>query len=239
MTRRTTPELRNEAIKLRKQGLSYLDIRKTVPLAKSTLSKLLKNIKLSKKAKNIIESRTVGAQKLGAEARHDQRVKREEEIRKTAISQITSITKKELFLMGIMLYWAEGSKAREGNISQQVAFDNSDPRMCKFYLKWLRVALKIKDEDIFFSVYINSIFKKRKKWVLGFWSKNMGVSLDRFNKISFTKTPFSKNNRRDARSDYRGLLRIRVAKSTDLNRKIAGWIEGIGGASGVASKNGV
>jgi hypothetical protein len=67
----------------------------------------------------------------------------------------------------------------------------------------------------------------------------MGVSLDRFNKISFTKTPFSKNNRRDARSDYRGLLRIRVAKSTDLNRKIAGWIEGIGGASGVASKNGV
>lgn len=237
--RRTTPELINEAIKLRKQGLSYLEIRKTVPVAKSTLSSFLKNIKLSKKAKNIIESRTVGAQKLGAEARHNQRVKREKKIRKTALSQITSITEKELFLMGIMLYWAEGSKAREGNISQQVAFDNSDPRMCKFYLKWLKDGLKIKDEDIHFSVYINSIYKGREDWVLNYWSKYMNVSLNRFGKVSFTKTFFSKNNRREKRSDYKGLLRIRVAKSTDLNRKISGWIEGVVASSGVASKNGL
>jgi hypothetical protein len=225
VTRRTTPELRNEVVKLRKLGYSYSEIREYVPLAKSTLSNLLKDIKLSKKAREIIESKTVGAQKLGAEAKRKQRIEKVERIRKSAFSQITNITDKELFLMGIMLYWAEGSKAKEGNISQQVAFGNSDPKMCKFYLKWLRNGLKIKDEDIYFSVYINSIFKGKEKWVLNFWSEYMGVSSVRFKKVSFTKTPFSKKNKRENRSGYRGLLRIRVSRSTDLNRRIEAWIE--------------
>jgi hypothetical protein len=222
--RQITSDLKNMAIKLRQTGLSYSEIRMQVPVAKSTLSALLRDVELNKRAKKIIESKSVKAQKLGAEARRNQRINRVIDINHSATSQIKRITDKELFLMGIMLYWAEGAKIRERNISQQVAFGNSDPRMCKFFLRWLRESLRVKEADIYFSVYINSVFIGSEDRILNFWRKEMSVSSDRFSKLYFTRTRFSVDNKRKERSDYRGLLRIRVRKSVDLNRRIEAWI---------------
>jgi hypothetical protein len=56
-----------------------------------------------------------------------------------------------------------------------------------------------------------------------------------FRKISYTKTSLSKENQRKSRINYYGQLRIVVKKSTDLNRKVAGWIEGICVKSGVVN----
>jgi hypothetical protein len=239
MTRPITPELRNKAIKLRKLGLSYSEIRKQVPVAKSTLSTLLKNIKLSKKAKKIIESRTVGAQKLGAEAKHNQRVKKEEKIRKSAFSQITKITHKELFLMGIMLYWAEGTKSRGSNVSQSVDFSNSDPKMLKFFMNWLEVCLKIPKDMIAPRIYIHESKKDKVNEVLEYWSKQITFPKEKFSRTCFTKTVYPRKNKRKDTTQYYGQLRIRIKKSTDLNRRIAGWIDGVVNSSGVASNNGV
>lgn len=234
MTRRITPDLRNKAIGLRKLGLSYSEICKQVHVAKSTLSSLLKNLELSEKAKKIIESKTVGAQKLGAEAKRSQRIEKVERIRKSAISQVTNITDKELFLMGIMLYWAEGSKAREDNISQSVAFTNSDLFMSRLLLKWLRNCLGIKNQDIILAIYVHDLYRGQDNEIMDYWSKEINIPKKNFRKISFTKTRFSKKNRRLNRANYHGQLRIVVRKSTDLNRKISGWIEGICLQSGVA-----
>jgi hypothetical protein len=239
MTRPVIPELRNKAIRLRKLGLSYSEIRKSIPVSKSTLSGLLRNIKLSKKAKSIIGSKTGGGQRLGAEARHNQRVRREEEIKNSASSQIGKITDRELFLMGIMLYWGEGTKAREGNISQSVDFSNSDPKMCQFYMNWLESSLKIPTDMIAPRIYIHESKKDNEKEILKYWSNQIGMSEKKFSKTCFTRTVYPRKNKRKDAPEYHGQLRIRIKKSTDLNRKIAGWIEGIGDASGVASKNGL
>jgi hypothetical protein len=227
------------AIKLRKLGLSYSEIRKQIPVAKSTLSTLLKNIKLSKKAKKIIESRTVGAQKLGAEAKHNQRVKKEEKIRKSAFSQIANITNKELFLMGIMLYWAEGTKSRGSNISQSVDFSNSDSKMLKFFMNWLEVCLKIPKDMIAPRIYIHESKKDKANEVLEYWSKQIVFPKEKFSRTCFTKTVYPRKNKRKDTTQYYGQLRIRIKKSTDLNRKIAGWIDGVVDSSGLASNNGI
>lgn len=221
--RRISLDLTNKAIKLRRMGFSYNEISKQILVAKSTLSKLLKDIELNSKAKKILCDKTVKAQKMGAEARHAQRIEKVINIKNSAASQIGKITDRELFLMGIMLYWAEGAKIREGNISQQVMFGNSDPRMCKLFLRWLRESLMVKETDIYFSVYVNSIFIGKEEGILSFWCKEMGVSPDRFTKLYFTRTRFSLDNKRKERLDYHGLLRIRVKKSLDLNRRIEAW----------------
>lgn len=223
---------RIKALELRSEGLSYSEIKKLISVPKSTLSGWLKDISLNEEARKIINFKIAKARKIGAEARRRQRLEKVLSIRKSAFSQIKKIGKSGLFLMGIMLYWAEGSKIRERNISQQVAFDNSDPRMCRFFLKWLKQSLKISDNEISFSIYINSTFKGRELEILNFWSKEINLSSERFSKISFTQARFSKIKRRVNRFNYFGLLRIKVRKSVDLNRRIDAWIERICDLSG-------
>lgn len=237
MTSHTTPELVNKAVKLRKRGMSYSEICKKVPVAKSTLSGLLKNINLDQKAKQILKKKSTKGQKLGAEARKTDRIERESRIKRSAASEIKKISKNELFLMGLMLYWAEGSKIREGNISQQVAFDNSDPEMSKLFLKWIKESLKIPDEKIVFSIYINSIFKEKENEVLNYWGKVLGIQKRKISYISYTNTKISKKNKHFQRPNYNGILRIRIKSSTDLNRKIAGWTNGVALRAGAALKN--
>lgn len=55
---------------------------------------------------------------------------------------------------------------------------------------------------------------------------------ERFNNVSFTNTKLSEL-RQHKQNEYHGQLRITVTKSTDLNRKINDWINGVCLRSGV------
>ena len=56
--------------------------------------------------------------------------------------------------------------------------------------------------------------------------KNTGYSTLKFDKIYFKKHVV-KSTRHNTQESYHGLLRVRVKRSTNLNRKIMGWIDGI------------
>lgn len=237
MVSHTPRKLVKKAIRLRNKGLSYSEIQRQVPVAKSTLSILLRNVRLNQKAKKIIEGKLTKGQKMGAKARRTERISRENNIKNLARDEIKKINSKDLFLMGLMLYWGEGSKARDGNISQQVAFANSDPKMCRLFLCWLTDAVNVNPDDIYFSIYINSIFRGKASAAINYWVEQMAVPKSRFTGIYFTNTKFSNRNKRESRKNYNGILRIRVKKSTDLNRRIAGWIDGVCVRSGLVSEN--
>jgi hypothetical protein len=53
---------------------------------------------------------------------------REVQQRVAAVS-IGPLTERELFLVGVGLYWAEGSKSKTYAIRERIAFINSDPTM--------------------------------------------------------------------------------------------------------------
>ena len=57
-------ELKSKAIELRKQGFSYSEILKQIPVAKSTLSVWLKNVGLSKKQKQKLTKKKIGKRRL-------------------------------------------------------------------------------------------------------------------------------------------------------------------------------
>ena len=217
--------IKERAVALRKEGKSYSEILKTIPVAKSTLGLWLKDVGLSKTQKQQLTEKRLAAVKRGGEAKKNERLKRTQRIEEDAIIEIGKISTRELFLIGIVLYWAEGSKQKIHNPSERVNFSNSDAPMITVYLKWLKM-IGVNDIDIHLSVYLHDTAKHRMKEVQEYWSKSLKLRINRFEKIYFKKGSV-KSFRKNTGEGYYGQIRVSVAKSTDLNRKINGWIRGI------------
>ena len=214
------------AIKLRRKGLSYNEILKQVPVAKSSLSLWLKSVGLSKKQKQRLTKKKIASALRGALSRKNQRLNIVKAIGDSARNEIGEINKRELWLIGTTLYWAEGSKQKEHNVSQVVKFSNSDPRAVRFFLKWLRVICEISRKDIHFRIALHENSANRLMKVKIYWSKITGFPLDCFQKVDWKKNKIN-TKRKNVGQNYFGLLNVYVRKSTNFNRKISGWIEGI------------
>jgi len=211
------------AIKLRKKGFSYSEILLKVPVAKSTLSVWLREIGLAKRQKQRLTQKRRAAQQKAQEACRDKRIRITKKIKKRASKEVKNISKRDLWLIGICLYWAEGNKQRKSSISERVGLGNSDPNIIKIFIKWLMVVCKIKksDLDVRLAIHETANVEKAKK----FWSRQVKIPV-----CQFKKTLIKKHNPKTNRKynkDYNGLLIVTVKRSTNFNRKISGWIEGI------------
>lgn len=209
-----------KAIKLRKEGFSYNEILQEVPIAKSTLSVWLRGIGLSKKQNQRLTSRKREAQTKACEACRNIRTEKQTTIINLAKSEIKNISQKEFWIAGALLYWAEGAKQNEHNISQRVSFSNSDPKMILLFDKWLKKFCDITPENIIYSIYIHETANTEK--AREFWE---GILKTKINRL-YLKKHNPKTNRKYFK-DYNGLIQLDVRRSTDLNRKIKGWILGI------------
>lgn len=225
-------DLREKAIALRRDGFSYSEILQEVPVAKSTLSLWLRSVALAKKQSQRLTEKKLLAIQRGWETRRKQRLDTTLVIKQDAFKEIKSISQKELLLMGTMLYWAEGSKSKEHNVSQGIAFSNSDPFMIRIFLKWLKQYLKIDDDRIVFDIYVHESSFERLSAIKAHWVNATGFPIAKFDKIYWKKNKI-KTKRKNVGNQYYGLLRIKVKKSTNLNRKIAGLIEAITKQCGV------
>lgn len=148
-----------QAIELRKEGLSYTEIKKAIPVSKSTLSDWLKDIELTDSQEGRLNklqaAAYIGAKKIQAKsnAHHCQ-------IREDAKKEAASLINNPLFVAGLMLYWAEGDKR-----SERIQFSNSDPEMVKLMMKWFREFCKVTSLPLaqFNKPYIKpTIFSNRK-----------------------------------------------------------------------------
>ena len=214
-------EERSQAIKLRQQGFSYKEILRKVDVSKSTLSLWLRNIGVAKRHQQAFTLKRKLAQQKAQEACRNIRITRETEIIQTAKKEITNVSKRELWLIGIALYWAEGAKQKAHNVSQKVSFNNSDPQMVLLFNKWLKEACLRKKSELTYSIYIHKTANKER--ARKFWEDLLGTKIEKM----YFKSHNPKTNRKNTDVQYFGLLRIDVKKSTDLNRTIKGWVSGI------------
>jgi hypothetical protein len=146
--------LKEKAINLRRNGLSYSQILEQVPVARSTLSLWLRSVNLSKRSKQKLTARRLAALRRGGEARRRQRILSTQKILNESIKEVGLISQRELWLIGTMLYWAEGTKEKDRHGSG-VQFTNSDPQMIRLFLKWLSEICKIPKERIYFDIFIH------------------------------------------------------------------------------------
>ncbi len=214
---------KEKAISLRREGLSYREILDKVPVAKSSLSLWLKSVGLSKSQKQRLTEKKLLAIQRGWERVRQNRIDKVKKIQVLAEKEVGQISKRELWLIGTMLYWAEGSKERANSIGQRVAFNNSDPLMIKLFVKWLKECCAIKNEDMKHDLYIHENSFNKVGVVKRYWEKVIGSKIDA---VYFKKNKISKN-RYNIGENYFGLVRINIKKSSHLNRKISGWVSGV------------
>jgi len=209
------------AIELRKEGLSYNEILKEVPIAKSTLSLWLRNIGIAKKQTQRLTEKRRLAQLKAQEACRQARIFRETITVNAAKKEIKNISEREFWLIGTAIYWAEGAKQKAHNVSQRVSFCNYDHKMVLLFDKWLKDVCGLQRDDLIYSIYMHRTFEKER--VKKFWEKLLHAKIERI----YFKNHNPKTIRKNTGDNYHGMLRIDIKRSTDLNRRIFGWISGI------------
>ena len=90
---------------------------------------------------------------------------------------------------------------------------------------WLKKYLKVSDNELVFEMFIHENHKEKKDDFINYWSKILGYPVSKFDRIYYKKH-ILKTKRKNLGDNYHGQLSIMVKRSTDLNRKIIGWIEG-------------
>ncbi len=214
---------KEKAIKLRKEGYSYSEILKEIPVAKSTLSLWLRSVGLAKKQKQRITEKRIAAALRGAKAKKAKRIALVKEIKDKARKEIKEINRRDLWLIGTALHWAEGEKEKEYKTGTGVYFSNSDPKMILLFLKWLKIIFSINNSDLVYELYIHETANLRNAQL--YWSDIISIPIEKM-RVYFKKNKIN-TKRKNTGDSYYGLIRIKVNKSSGLNRKITGWIEGI------------
>ncbi len=214
-----------EAIALRRQGKTYSEILLKVPVAKSTLAFWLHDVGLAEYQKQRITEKRIQGQMRGAQARRTQRIVLAESIWENAQRELGRVTERDLWMMGICLYWAEGSKERN-KFGVGLSFSNSDPEMIQLFLRWLQDILKVKNEDILFEIYLHENHKYRASEVRKKWSEFSGFPVERFEKVYYKKNKIN-TKRTNVGNLYYGQLRVKVKASSRLYRRVDGWKKAI------------
>lgn len=223
-------DLRKKAVELRKRGLSYTEISSILPTSKSTLSSWLRNVKLGSAQQNRLTQRRLKFAYKGAMMRKNARIHATKQVCQASEKEIGKINSRELLLIGACLYWAEGSKQKETNISSGVIFGNSDIHMIKIFLIWLDTICNVPLQNIKFELYIHESADISS--AVDYWRSSLFLE-DSIDIIIRLKRHTISPKRKNIGSSYHGLMRLTVRKSTFLNRKITGWINGISNAWGV------
>lgn len=218
--------LRIKARELRFQGLSIKDIASQLEVAKSSVSYWVRDINLTAEQLEILKkSELSGWEKGRLKSRQIKRENREAMLlafTQYGIKQFSHLKKREFFIAGLALYWAEGGKSSK---NRRVEFCNSDPRMVKFLILWLKECFEVESMDLRAVVGINEIHYQREQIVKEYWSKISGIPLGQFRKTSFKKVKNKKVY--DNFDQHFGTLSVLVAKSTNLYYRIMGQIQGL------------
>ncbi|MFD5199482.1 hypothetical protein ACFWM7_04790 [Streptomyces sp. NPDC058375] len=221
---RAKDDVRAKARELRLQGMTYDQIQVELGCSKGSISLWVRD--LPKPAPRTREQASEIA-KRGWEITLQRRDQERQEVKRSAQREIGALTERELFLLGVGLYWAEGTKDKPHARRERVAFVNSDPGMIKIFLAWLAL-MDITCERLRFHVMIHESADVAS--AERYWADLTGTDVSMFGKTTLKKHN-PKTNRKNVGEHYRGCLVIHVQQSADLYRRIEGWWCGIVGGS--------
>jgi len=171
-----------KALILRKQGMSYSQIKKILKISKSTLSLWLGHYPLSKQRIRELRDRNEQRIEKYRETRRRKKEERLEQFYKEEKKLVFPLSKRESFLAGLFLYWGEGSKSHPAELS----ISNNDPSIAKFFINWLTRSLSIPREKIKIQLHLYTDMDIKKK--VNFWSKTLNIPLVQFTKPYIKKT---------------------------------------------------
>ena len=178
-------EYKEQAIALRKTGMSMTVIERKFGIPRSTLSGWFKSVPLTEEQRlKLMKNQHDGwakARENAAEWHRGQRslrlLKAKQEARKT-LDQI-NLSDAILDLAFAMLYFGEGAKSGTTSIA------SSDPTILKFVLVVLRRNYNIMPEMIRCDLHLR--MDQKSHILKKYWSQTLGIPLERFKYVAFDK----------------------------------------------------
>lgn len=214
---------RIQAIRLRQEGKSYSEIYKILGIPKSTLSTWLQKIASSEKIKqtNILKAKKIWANNITQynKKRARERNTAAKNLQLSSKKEIALLTKHELKLIGIALYWAEGYKRTKWS----PMFCNSNALMVKIMMRFFREICGVSENRFRPQVQIHPNVSRED--AEKHWSNIVQIERIFFVKPLIQLSGSSKQKRPFNRLPF-GTFRVRIADSSVIN-KLKGWIEGI------------
>lgn len=172
---------------------------------------------------NLYQKLQAGREKYQSE-RTKRRLLYEKQLYRDGVIEVGVLSKRELFLIGIALYWAEGFKHKD---ESSLGLATMDVNMAKIYIRWLKECLNVEKVELSFRVTANIHYSEKISEMEEYWAHKLGVELCQFAKPFFQKTTQKKTYSNN--DSYFGVLRIRVRKSINILRKMRGWMAGLSG----------
>lgn len=212
-------KIRTEVLKLRKEGYSYSYIIKTVPVAKSTLSDWLRGVPFIPNKQTL---ETIDKARLASGIyKHKTKTKSFKKAESQAEKDIGNLSKRDIKILGLGLYIGEGGKT-----DGMTRVINSDPKVIKFAIKWLRVSFGVDMENIKVRLFLypDSV----EKDCIEHWSKSTRIPVNQFFKSTI-------DNRTNKKMSNKGKLPFGTAHvsvnglgnkdlGVYLHRRIMAWM---------------
>jgi hypothetical protein len=209
-------EEKKRAVELREQGLSYNEIAKIVPVSKGTISIWLRDHHLT-------DDQTFRLAYKGGLASIDggrRMADKWKQKRKDLLKDYAPATSNPLFMLGLGLYWGEGSKYT----SNSVAMTNADLNVHKVFIAWIH---RFFVPEPRFTVSVQHYYPDRDTEIKEYWSKSLGVPIEDFIKSQFKASKISLKKRNTL--PYGTInLRLKGCSVWEVRAKIGKALEEVG-----------
>jgi hypothetical protein len=215
---RPLTELRSECRRLRLQGLSYSEIAAATGASAGSLSLWLRDLKDAPAVRAAKRRHSASGPHAAGRRTSEQALRRQRECEAAGADMVSSLTARELFLAGLALYWAEGTKDKPWRRNGRVVLINGDPGVLTVFLSWLDL-MGIPEEDRHYrlSIHERSDVDVQENW----WAERLRIPV-----ASFARATLKRHKpttlRRNTGEDYHGCLVISVLRSRKLYDLIAG-----------------
>jgi hypothetical protein len=160
---------------LRRLGLTYSEIQSVIPVPKCTLSNWCNALPLSAEREAEVLALTGPRSRRGISVDTQWRRRIEVlEIRERATLYKAQHSDDPLFIAGISLYWAEGSKTRN-----DLSITNTDPRLLLTFVRFVRTHL---DSNASFALAIHLHDGDNEHEAKTHWRDSLALPTSRFTK---------------------------------------------------------
>ncbi len=208
---------------MRSKGETVRNIAKKLNTSFSTVSFWCRDIKLTDAVIKVMKfnkkERSIKGLLKYSEMKRAKRIKNTFDQKQEGAKMVTNFSKKDIFMVGLGLYWGEGYK--ESN--DEMGFTNCNPKMIRFYIKWLNLNGILKG-NLIFRLSINEVFRIQERKIKNFWIKYLNIKEKQFSKTTFIKSRLKKGFIKNI-DTYNGVLRVKVRRGLALKNKILGAIE--------------
>ena len=214
-------DVRDRARELRLQGWTYDQIQVELGCSKSSISLWVRDLPKPERRDPSEQAKLAGRKRWEHELAV--RDKERQHTKAAAAAEVGTLSDRELFLLGVGLYWAEGTKDKPYDRRENVTFVNSDPGMIEVFLRWLDL-LGVERGRVRYSVMIHETADV--EGAEQYWATLTGADRTAFNKTTIKKHN-PKTIRKNVGESYRGCLVVKVLRSAELYRRIEGAWYGI------------